>query len=45
LNFKFLFRDFAGVEQKVFGGSVSDQEPVADLPDLAMNLTPSNTLI
>ncbi len=23
-----MFRDFAGVEQKVFGGSVSDQEPV-----------------
>jgi hypothetical protein len=28
LNFNFLFHEFAGVEQKVFGGSVSDQQPV-----------------
>jgi hypothetical protein len=28
LNFKFLFGESTGIEQKVFGGSVGQQKPV-----------------
>ena len=31
LNIKLLFREFAVVEQEVFGGSVREQEPVGEI--------------